>query len=144
MALDTLPALITLLIALSIATERAVEITKSLIPWLDASHTVPALEARRRAAIQTLAIVFGIAIAYLSWPLIAEVLTAPGAAPRPRGFGSVLALGLLASGGSGFWNSLLGYTVSLKTLKSAEARERRVATARVTVIPHPEEGSIAL
>src|SRR5690606_40922353 len=65
MALDTLPALITLLIALSIATERAVEITKSLIPWLDASHTVPALEARRRAAVHTPAAGFGIAPAPL-------------------------------------------------------------------------------
>jgi hypothetical protein len=142
MSLQSLPAVITLLIALSVATERAVEIVKSLIPWLDTINPTPAIEGRRRATIQALAVVFGVVIAYFTWPVIAEVIRTPGEATPPMDVATVLALGLLASGGSGFWNSLLSYTVSLKSLKSTEARERAERVGTATVIPHPDEGTL--
>jgi len=79
--LNSLPAVITLLVALSMATERAVEIVKSLVPWLDLVRPEPVSEGRRRAAIQALAVGFGVVITYLAWPVVAQVMAA--SAPKP-------------------------------------------------------------
>lgn len=144
MNIDSLPTIITLLIAVSVATERGVEITKSLWPWLDTAIEDPVREGRRRAMIHFLAVVFGVGIAALSWPVIAQVIQVPGAtattAPA-RSAGTILAVGLLASGGSGFWNSMLTYVSSLKTLKSAEAKARSGEPSGA-VVPEPAEGRI--
>jgi len=136
--LNSLPAVITLLVALSMATERAVEIVKSLVPWLDLVRPEPVSEGRRRAAIQALAVGFGVVITYLAWPVVAQVMAA--SAPKPS---TVAALGLLASGGSAFWNSLLGIVLNLKVEKGAEARAavESVAT-RSAVLPNPAEGVV--
>jgi hypothetical protein len=50
----------------------------------------------------------------------------------PKGIGipdswtGTLALGLLASGGSGFWNSILMYVIKAKDLKAAEAETKQI------------------
>ena len=136
MLIDSLSATITMLIALSMATERGVEIVKSLIPWLDQVRTNRVEEGRRRAAVQFLAVVFGILITYMTWPVVAQVVK-PGAAPGRDG-STILAIGLLSSGGSAFWNSILGYVLNVKVLKDAEAR----SAVRGTPIPQPREGQI--
>ncbi|MFL5538061.1 MAG: hypothetical protein ACJ8J0_03675 [Longimicrobiaceae bacterium] len=138
MPLNSLPATITLLIALSMATERGVEIVKSLIPWLDLVRPEPVSEGRRRAAIQALAVLFGFAIAFLTWPIIAQVMNAT----KERDAPTIAALGLLASGGSAFWNSLLGIVLNLKVMKGAEARAAVQGAASATLIPDPEEGVV--
>ena len=142
MSIDALPTIITLLIALSVATERGVEITKSLWPWLDTEQVDKRGEGRRRAAVQFLAVVFGVLIASLTWPVIAEVLRVTAGANDGRDVSTILAVGLLASGGSGFWHSMLSYVTSLKTLKSAEVKEQRAGAGQALVIPHPGEGRI--
>ena len=138
----SLATAITLLIALSIASERVVEITKGLVPWLDRTHADPRTEGFRRAALHGLAAAAGIAISWLAWPIIAEGLSdVPGQATRPLHVPTVLALGFLASGGSGFWNSVLGYAVSLKSLKQTVAREQ-AAQVKASAIPAPLEGRL--
>jgi len=139
MSLDSLPITITLLIALSVATERAVEIVKSLTPWLDNVRPEPVSEGRRRAAIQALGVLFGIAIAFFSWPITAQVM----GSSQVRDGSTIFALGLLASGGSGFWNSLLGIVLNLKVMKAAEAKAAvQGAAATGPLIPHPDEGVV--
>jgi tellurite resistance protein TehA-like permease len=142
MPINSLPAVLTLLVALSVATERAVEILKSLVPWLDTVRPEPASEGRRRATIQALAVVFGVIIAYFSWPIIAQVVAQPQPKTPAPDISTILALGLLSSGGSGFWNSILGYVVSLKVLKGAEAKERVATASGGPLIPHPDEGTL--
>jgi len=136
--LDQLPTIITLLIALSVATERVVEIIKSVIPRLDIADPDPKREGRRRAMLHLLAVVGGVAIATGSWPIVSEVL---GRKAGPIDISTTLALGLLASGGSGFWNSILSYFVSIKDLKRAESRER-VGLPPDEFLPQPAEGQL--
>src|SRR5207244_1277841 len=100
-----------LLVALSVASERIVEIIKQLIPFLDLRNTDSKMEAWRRAAIQTLAGAAGVGTAYLAMPVIQSALpTAWSELPV------LLILGLLASGGSGFWNSVQTYVYSVKEI----------------------------
>jgi hypothetical protein len=139
MALQSLPAVITLLIALSMATERAVEIIKSIIPWLDTVRPNPVTEGWRRATIQSMAVVFGIIITYITWPIIAEVMTTRGAA---RDGSLILALGLLSSGGSAFWNSLLGIVLNVKVMKDAEAKAAVQQVQLISPIAQPAEGRV--
>jgi hypothetical protein len=139
MPLDSLPVTIMLLIALSMATERAVEILKSLVPWLDNVRTEPTSEGRRRASIQALGVLFGIGIVFFTWPIVAQVMDAGS----ERNVPTVAALGLLASGGSAFWNSLLGIVLNLKVMKGAEAKAAVQSVAGASqLIPHPDEGAV--
>jgi hypothetical protein len=55
-------------------------------------------EGRRKAALQTVAVVTGIITAFLAQPVLPEGIIKPG-----NSYLGTLALGLLASG-SGFWN----------------------------------------
>lgn len=113
--------IVALLIALSVAAERLVEIVKGMIPPLNKKHPDdPAKEGRRKAFLQVLAVAAGIATAWLSAPVIREIV--PGDWGRWPG---VLALGLLASGGSGFWNSVQSYVLLLKDLKKVEVSNAR-------------------
>lgn len=137
--LDSLPVALTMLIALSVATERAVEIIKSLSPWLNTAHPDAKTEGWRRAALQVMAVISGIAIAAFTWPVIAEVLERPAGDIDPLTVGAV---GLLASGGSGFWNTILTYVLKIKDLKAAEVKERAAQPAEATVIPHPKPGTL--
>lgn len=138
MNLDSLPAIITLLIALSVATERCVEIVKGLSPTLDTARSDARLEGRRRAAIQALGVAFGFLIAWVTWPVVAESLGRENASLH---WPTVVALGFLTSGGSGFWNSMLGYVTSLKELKKVDVKERTEA-AGVLVVPQPTVGTL--
>lgn len=109
-----LTATVTLILALSVASERLVEIVKGVVPWLDKEWDE--YESFRRALLQVLAVVAGVLTASLSAPYLPATLSDPS-----TGGISLVGLGLLASGGSGFWNSVLTYMSSLKNLKKAEA-----------------------
>ena len=61
-----LTTVISLLIALSIASERLVDIIKGLVPWLNQQRRKPAQEGWRKAALQVLAVIAGITTAWLS------------------------------------------------------------------------------
>jgi len=62
-----LTAIITLILALSVASERLVEIIKGFIPVLDKTNTSDEkAEARRRSYLQILAVLSGILTAFLA------------------------------------------------------------------------------
>ncbi|MEZ4587091.1 MAG: hypothetical protein R2909_11875 [Gemmatimonadales bacterium] len=138
--LQSLPSVITLLIALSVAGERLVEIIKGMVPWLERDKRHPSEEARRRAVLQLMAVAAGIGISALAWPIAREILPA-----NQNAVAATLALGLLSSGGSGFWHSILGYAVSLKDLKAATVERTRSEGDPLTrhSIPQPTEGRLA-
>jgi hypothetical protein len=115
-----LTTVISLLIALSIASERLVDIIKGLVPWLNQPRRKPAQEGWRKAALQILAVIAGITTAWLSSAAI------PKGVGIPDDWTGTFALGLLASGGSGFWNSILTYVTKAKDLKAAEAETKQI------------------
>jgi hypothetical protein len=123
-----LTTVISLLVALSIASERLVDIIKGLVPWLNQQRRRPTEEGWRKAALQVIAVIAGITTAWLAGPAVPAFL--------PHDFTGKLALGLLASGGSGFWNSILTYVTKAKDVKAAEAETRQIeARAKRTTLP---------
>jgi drug/metabolite transporter (DMT)-like permease len=130
MDVSKLSAIIAILVALSVASERLVEIVKNLIPWLNQQLDDPMREGWRRAALQILAVGAGIVTALLARPAMEGV--------APEGWTEwpgVLALGLLASGGSGFWNSVQTYVSKAKDLKKFEAMEKKLELPNVKPRP---------
>jgi hypothetical protein len=111
-SMDSLEGLVQLLVALSIASERLVEIIKGFVPFL--TETIPnsKLEGRRRSILHILAVISGIVTAFLARSLVDDIV--PAEWDHPTGY---LALGLLAAGGSGFWNGILSYVLEVKNLK---------------------------
>lgn len=112
---NDIQAIVGLLLAVSIASERLVEIVKGLIPWLNQANANPVQEGCRKSALQMLAVVSGIVTAYLSSPVLAESLS--GISDRRI---VIVSIGLLASGGSAFWNAILSYLLQVKDLKKQE------------------------
>ena len=77
--------------------------------------------------LQALAIVAGISTSLLARSAIA------GAVPeRWATSAGLVALGLLASGGSGFWNAILSYVLQVKDIKKVEAEGK---SAELTLPP---------
>lgn len=122
MVIDSLIELLGLLVALSAASERLVDITKGYIPSLQKSFNnpgqvaVPVKEPQRKATIQLMAVLAGLVTAWLAWPIVGEMF--------PGTLGSntlvIIGLGFLVSGGSGLWNSILSYLLAIKDLKRKE------------------------
>ena len=116
MTIDKLIAIVGLILALSIASERLVEIVKGYVPWLNTAAATDAGEGRRRATLQLMAVVAGVITAWLSRAYIPKEVS-----DALDGW-AVLGLGLLASGGSGFWNAILSYVLKVKDLKVIETK----------------------
>jgi hypothetical protein len=123
MDIPILTTLVSFLVALSVASERLVEIVKGWIPWLDQKKSDEKMEGRRRSVLQLLAVAFSILTAYLASGYIPKDLVKPGGAVSEMW--TVLGLGLLGSGGSGFWNAILTYFGKVKDIKKAEAEDKK-------------------
>lgn len=112
-----LAAFVSLMVALSVATERLVEIIKGQFSLLNCERPDPVAEGRRKSALQLLAVVAGVFTAWSASPYL------PADLARPAESWQIFGLGLLASGGSGFWNSIATYVLKLKDVKEAEAKQ---------------------
>lgn len=123
-AFSSLPlsSVVSSLAALSMATERLVEMVKNVIPALNQTNSDPIKESWRNFALRTLAVVAGMLIAYMTHTQIGGVVDNVW---KLRG--GVFVLGLLASGGSGFWNAILKYLGALKDVKLGVAEETKSA-----------------
>jgi hypothetical protein len=132
MDITSLTALIALILAMSVASERLVEIVKGFVPSLSKESTDSAAEARRKAYLQLIAVLAGVVTAYLARNQISSLKELSGV-PQTV---AVLGLGLLASGGSGFWNAVLGYLTKAKEIKKAEAE-----TAKAEAVVRKAEAS---
>ncbi|MBK8959758.1 MAG: hypothetical protein IPM80_15375 [Proteobacteria bacterium] len=112
---STLQATLGLILSVSIASERLVEIIKGMSAWLNEAKPDPRAEGCRRSALQALAVASGIATAFLAQPLLAPMYSEMSDHRL-----ACVAVGLLASGGSGFWNAILSYVLQVKELKKQE------------------------
>ena len=110
-----LTTVLALLVALSVASERLAEIIKGVFPCLNQENADSKKERWRKIALQVLAGGCGVFTAFVAGPAIRGV--APEAWTTG---GGLVALGLLASGGSGFWNAVLGYVKNVKDIKKSE------------------------
>ncbi len=131
-------AIIGMMIALSIAAERVVEITKGVIPALGMVRADPKQEKRRKAMLQLLAVGSGIGVTFLSAPMLAESLP-----PQWSSTTGIIVIGLLASGGSGFWNAILSYLLQLKDVKSQTLQQLVAARGGMEISPIPPVTSSA-
>jgi len=108
-------AWVSLLAAISMGAERLVEMIKGIWPWLSTEKAKGSTEERiRQLFIHLLAVGAGILTAFLAQSAI------PALQGRVQGWGTYIALGLLASGGSGFWNSILDYVKAAKDIKAGK------------------------
>ena len=107
---------VTLLVALSVSTERLVEIVKNIIPCLNTQYEDAKKEGYRKASLHVLAFCGGIVTAILAKPAVSAVLS-----DALNNIWGYIALGLLASGGSGFWNGILTYILEVKNIKAGTA-----------------------
>lgn len=157
MDMNKLTAVVTIIVTLSIATERLVEIIRKLFgnyfnpPELNeiGAPINPEEEIKHKTRMNLLAIICGIITAFLSSPILAGIfkdlfpagtnckfyglfnLGSSGDCGFELNGGSILiiiALGLLASGGSGLWNSILEYLLKVKDLKKVEVSRARQMT----------------
>jgi hypothetical protein len=122
MDLNNVSSVVALLAALSVASERLVEIIKGFIPPLSKENPDPAAEGRRQAMLHLLAVIAGIVTAWLAGSTGAIKSVVPD---TPLAW---IVVGLLASGGSGFWNSIQGYVNKAKDAKKAEAEGKKIET----------------
>lgn len=155
-------AVVALLVSISVASERLVEVFKNLL-GLAAEVPVPPpaatqqpaateaekleaakrlvereaaekLEAGRKAKIQLLAVLCGIITAWMASPAILSLF--PKANPTASSSWSlVLVMGFFASSGSAFWREILGYVRGVREIKGAEAEGKKVETAQAAANP---------
>jgi len=124
-SLELVYTLVAVLVALSVASERLAEIIKGVIPGLNNENPNPTREGYRKAAIQSLAVICGLVTVLLARPALKNMLPDPW-----NNTGTFLALGFLTSGGSGFWNGILGYVRNVKEIKKGEVASERALTRK--------------
>jgi hypothetical protein len=126
--------LLALLIALSVSTERVVAIIQNLISFLRTENTDAYLEGVRRALLQVLAVVAGLFTVRLAKEML-PTIPLIGLKGAETQWPVHVLIGLLASGGSGFWTSILGYVNGLKDIQKNLAITTKVqAAANVAAI----------
>lgn len=122
MDITKLTIFVSLILALSIASERLVEITKGFLwPSLNDKGKNKKDEQKRKAKQHILAIIAGVITTLIaSWAMPDNELLQGDILPRSL---RVLSIGLLVSGGSGLWNSVLTYILNIKDLKEAQLKK---------------------
>jgi len=136
--MDTLTAFLSAMIALSAAVERVVEILKGMSQRLREDPD-PRKDpqgkgaARRRLVLQVLAALAGATAALTIGPQNFLKVLPDGGYQSPVRWISAAFIGLMASGGSAFWNHLLDIVGAIKNVKEglAAAQQAPVATQPV-------------
>ncbi len=115
--MDSLENFIQLLIALSVASERLVEIVKGLASWpfLNQTNADPRKEGWRRLIHHVLGVISGIITALLAQSYMGDAFPADW-----NTWAGLVLIGFLVSGGSGFWNVILSYLLQVKNLKTKD------------------------
>lgn len=120
--IDALDSLVPFLLAISLASERLITILKTAVPWLAEEQKTDAKEVdlqrdkSRRLIVQGTAIAASLATVMLVFNTVNPMQRVPIGGNQY----SILVLAILGSGGSAFWNNILGYTKALKDVKTVE------------------------
>ncbi len=124
--------IIAFILGVSLASERLIELFKTLFPALAYQHSLTdensenlTSEKSRRIVIQLISVLCG----YLSVGLIYGEWSGSHQFPGGQNI-NVFLLAILSSGGSVFWTQILGYSKALKDLKKLEARSQGSLDAR--------------
>jgi hypothetical protein len=151
--MNSLTQFICSMLALSIGVERIVEILKELIYPLrdDPNQNVSGkLATRRRVTLQILATIAGTITALIIDPhnFISSLPTGEGLGSVARWTSSLL-IGLMASGGSAFWNHALDIIAAVKSVKEQRTVHPTLqpslnSTASSSVLTHTQTGMSAL
>lgn len=129
-SLDVLTAVVSILVVLSMSAERLVEIVKGLSSFLSKENEDAKWERWRKVILQLLAVAAGIFTAVLAAPLLPEEIRREIHLDKSENhIRGVLVLGFLTSGGSGLWNSILGYLKGIKDIKQVQATRARAIAA---------------
>jgi hypothetical protein len=134
MPIDALNSIVAILLSISLAAERLVTILKTVFPtWLadekknKAGDIDPVKDGVRRFAVQILAFVASwVTAAFLAdggYSLTGFLKIGSGTSSTSI---SVIVVGLLSSGGSAFWSSVLGYTKAVKDVRTNQAARERL------------------
>lgn len=107
-----------LMVGISVATERVVEIVKSAFPWL--AKPWPQNDQARAGIVQLIAAIVGAVIASQMPDQVRSAI--PAAFVSQLHWQGYAVIGLLASGGSGTWNHVLDILAALKVKQEASAR----------------------
>jgi len=111
---------VTLLVALSVATERFVEIFKGFSTFLSNQTDDINKERKRKLILHSIAIIGGIITTFIVRKAFGDDLPSP----LKTNTGTFVC-GLLASGGSGFWNSVMTWTLKIKDIKDIEFQNKK-------------------
>jgi hypothetical protein len=115
--LTEITKLVSIILAISLASDRLVTFIKTLIPWLAekpaaAQPVQPTNDTARRVTVMIIAFA---AATLTSWLLGQDKL--------PYNF---WIMGLLASGGSAFWTNILAYLSAIKDISNQKAVQEKV------------------
>lgn len=105
-------AWVTIVAAVSVGSERLVEIIKSFNSYLSTAQQDPHKESRRKGVLQLLTVVAC---------LITVLIMPDYGGDSTYTITQKIGIALAASAGSVFWNSILGYVTKVKDTKSADA-----------------------
>ncbi len=137
--MEALVTFITAMIALSVGAERVTEIVKGFSSWLQVAKEPPqgAPERWRRVLLQVIAATAGGVMAFIIGP--AHFLPAL-LSSTPEVHEKVLVAGLLgvvASGGSAFWNHLLDIVGVIKETREKVLADKKAANATLPPMKAP-------
>lgn len=119
---------VTLMGALSLGVERAVETIKGFVPYLNQNQSDPKKDQIRGAILRIIAAICGAVAAAGVQSQIAATL--PALSYEKIGIASYILLGLLSAGGSAFWNQVLDVMQAIKTKNAAPATQPNAAAAK--------------
>jgi hypothetical protein len=131
MTTDILILLSTYLGAISLATERFVALVKSIFPWLsteckDATGLIDTKKEQWRTLLVQVVSLIG---AWITTSLLNEVNFDPTAGMymgHEAKSWKAGVIALLSTGGSAFWNNVLGYFTAVKDIKKQQRAEQRM------------------
>jgi hypothetical protein len=132
---------VTLMATMSIAVERAVEVIKGFVPFLNKQLDPGTKENIRRALLQVIAVLCGAVTAYLGAAQIAGIPVADSLLKLKFDSGYIV-VGLLTAGGSAFWNHILDLIGALKTQQEKTAKAMSGAPP-APVPPQPPAAAVA-
>src|SRR5215471_5198636 len=138
--MEPLTAFLSAMIALSVAVERVVEIIKGMSQRLREDpdpRTDPQGKgaARRRLVLQVLAALAGTVAALTIGPRNFLNVLPAGGYESPIRWIEALFIGLMASGGSAFWNHTLDIVGAIKNVKESLAAAQQAPVATKPVPP---------
>lgn len=153
--MQVLTSFITVVLALSVAVERIVEILKQIfgntrfLRWLFETNSDAAREGLRCAAIHVLSGLIGGLIAYATpIDVLQEVAVADTLPGGWHHAASAVFAGLLASGGSAFWNHALDLLKAAKVQREQDAKSLtalnraeslRAVANPAAILPNPSQ-----